>query len=155
MSVVGITDTIVPVAEPLVLPHQVLEWGTAWLSQSDSTSVAAAPDVALSVALARCNTAAAAVAEGDSGALRAFQELEAAAQLLGTHGVAPALVAEIQGAIEVCLAMGPSNEVPTSDWALSSSFTLRYIYRVFLSMSSIAVDKRYFSSPWITVPFAT
>lgn len=91
--------------------------------------MAAAPDVALSVALARCNTAAAAVAEGDSGALRAFQELEAAAQLLGTHSVAPALVAEIQGAIEVCLAIGPSNEVPGRDRALSSSYTFRYMYR--------------------------
>ena len=80
---------------------QVLEWGTAWLTQTDRASRVAAPDVALAVALARCSTAGSAAAEGDTGALRAFQELEAATQLLGMHHVAPALAAEIQGAMEV------------------------------------------------------
>ena len=93
-----------PLADSSIAPPsllQVLEWGTAWLTQSDRASRAAAPDVALAVALARCSTAASAVAEGDSGALLAFQELEAAKELLGMHHVAPVLAAEIQGAMEV------------------------------------------------------
>lgn len=49
----------------------------------------------------RCGVAAGAAAEGDRGALRAFQELEEAAALLQEHRVAPALALEIRGAAEV------------------------------------------------------
>ena len=81
----------------------MLEWGAAWLEQQDEAFRAAAPDVALAVALARCGVAADAAAEGDAGGLRAFQQLELAAALLQEHRVAPALASEILGAAEVLI----------------------------------------------------
>jgi len=59
-------------------------------------------DVALAVALARCDAAAAAAtALGGGGSLAAYEELCAASRLLATHRVGPTLLAEVQGAMQV------------------------------------------------------
>ena len=59
-------------------------------------------DVALAVALARCDAAAtAAAAPGGGGSLAAYDELRAASRLMATHRVGPTLLAEVQGAMQV------------------------------------------------------
>ena len=58
-------------------------------------------DVALALALARCDAAAEAAAAGSDGSLGAYEELRAAAALLEAHRVGPALLAEVHGAMEV------------------------------------------------------
>ena len=59
-------------------------------------------DVALAVALTRCDVAAAAAGPGGGGSLAAYDELRAASRLLEAHRVGPTLLAEVHGAIEVC-----------------------------------------------------
>ena len=71
-------------------------------------------DVALALALARCDAAAeaaAATSGGGGGSLAAYEQLRAAAALLETHRVGTALLAEVHGAMEVSAGtLGPADD---------------------------------------------
>ena len=67
-------------------------------------------DVALALALARCDAAAAVAASGGGGSLAAYEELRAAAALLEAHRVGPALLVEVHGAMEVSMVTGVASD---------------------------------------------
>lgn len=77
----------------------VLDWGNAWLR--DSASDSKTRDVALSIALVYCDSAAMLLEEDPDNALLATEALSGAIQLLQQHGPHAQLEADIAGAIQV------------------------------------------------------
>lgn len=77
----------------------VLDWGKAWLR--DSASDSKTRDVALSMALTYCDTAAMLLEEDPDSAMLAVDAMNAALRLLQEHGPNAPLEADIAGAIKV------------------------------------------------------
>ena len=77
----------------------VLDWGNAWLR--DSASDSKTRDVALSMALTYCDTAAMLLEEDPDNALLAVEAMNAALKLLKVHGSNQQLEGDITGAMKV------------------------------------------------------
>ena len=77
----------------------VLDWGNAWLR--DSALDSKTGDVALSMALTYCDTAAMLLEEDPDNASLAVEAMNAALKLLKAHGSNQQLEADIAGAMQV------------------------------------------------------